>query len=61
MVCEMSVKLATPQPIVVGEIGIALGAATAGAVARRAIIGEGAAAERPGEIEQSRRRLDVRQ
>ena len=35
------VELAAPQPIVVVEIGIALGAAAAGAVARRAIVGEG--------------------
>ena len=48
---------AAPQPVVIVEIGIALGAAAAGAVARRAIVGEGAAAQRAGEVEQLRRRF----
>ena len=42
------VELAAPQPIVVGQIGIALGAAAAGTVTGRAIVGKSAAAQRAG-------------
>jgi hypothetical protein len=45
------IERTAPQPIIVVQVGIALGAATTGAVARRAIVREGAPAERPGEIE----------
>ena len=41
---------AAPEPFVVIEIGIASGAAAAGAVARRAIVSKSAASERAGEI-----------
>jgi len=44
-------ELAAPQPIVVVEVGIALGPAAAGAMARRAIIGEGHAPLRAREVE----------
>src|SRR5664279_4101415 len=47
-------ELATPQPIVVVEIGIAFAATTAGAMTRRAIIGERGTALRAGEVEQQR-------
>src|SRR5664279_4101414 len=53
-------ELATPQPIVVVEIGIAFAATTAGAMTRRAIIGERGTALRTGEIEQLRIFHDVR-
>ncbi len=52
---------AAPQPVVVVEVRIALGAAAAGAVTGRAIVGKGAPAERAGEVEQFRRRLDLLQ
>jgi hypothetical protein len=52
-------ELAAPQPVVVVEIGIALGPAAAGAVARRAIIGESDAPLRAREIEQLRIVHDV--
>ena len=55
------VELAAPQPIVVIQIGISLGAGAAGPVARRAIVGKSAAAERAGKIEQLRGRLDLLQ
>ena len=45
-------QLATPQPVVVVEIGIAPSPAAAGAVTGRAIIGEGHAPLGAGEIEQ---------
>ena len=47
-------ELAAPQPVVVVEIGIALGAAAAGAMTGRAIVGEGHAPLRAGEVEQLR-------
>ena len=53
------IERAAPQPIIVDEIWIAFRAAAAGAVARRAIIGEGAAAQRAGKVEQLGRRFDL--
>ena len=41
MVCSISAELAAPQPVVIVEIGIALGAAAARAMTGRAIVGEG--------------------
>ncbi len=55
------VELAAPQPVVVVEIGIALGAAAAGAVARRAILGEGGPRLRAREVEQLRVGRDLLQ
>ncbi len=48
------VELAAPQPVVVVQVGIALGAAAARAMARRAVIAERGAALRAREVEQLR-------
>src|SRR5262249_44959570 len=53
------IERTAPQPVIVVQIGIALGAAAAGAMTRRAIVREGAPAERPREIEQCWRGLDL--
>ena len=54
MVCSISRELAAPQPVVVVEIGIAFAATTTGAMARRAIIGEGHASLRARKVQQLR-------
>src|SRR5208282_2349027 len=58
--CDL-VERAAPKPIVVDEIWIAFGAAAAGAVAWRAIVGKAASAKRAGEVKQFRRGFDVLQ
>jgi hypothetical protein len=53
------VELAAPQPVVVVQVRIALGAAAARAVARRAIVAEGRLALARGRSEQLGVLLDV--
>src|SRR6185436_6346456 len=47
-------KLAAPQPFIVVEIGVALGAPAARAMARRAVVRKGDPPLRPGKVEQLR-------